>query len=138
MLYGSGTISTVSSCVSSVYTGFSSSSSASDEPAVSHTVRYSEDRKTIYVDVYLENGVGTGAGTIRAQYSGVSFQYATMGEDASKTNDVKGTGFVAETNNATPGLVVYGFYFTNPLWDTATMKENALNEVCRLYAASML
>ena len=110
-------------------TSSSSSSSASDEPAVSHTVRYSEDRKTIYVDVYLENGVGTGAGTIRAQYSGVSFQYATMGEDASKTNDVKGTGFVAETNNATPGRVSYGFFFNQPLWDTETMKENALNDL---------
>ena len=103
----------------------SSSSSASDEPAVSHTVRYSEDKKTIYVDIYLENGVGTETGTIEAHYSGISFQYAAMGEDAKKTNEVKGTGFVAEANTATPGRVIYVFYFNDPLWDTDKMKENA-------------
>ena len=102
-----------------------SSSSASDEPAVSHTVRYSEDKKTIYVDIYLENGVGTNSGIITAQYKGVSFQYVTTGADARKTNDVKGTGFSSDVNDTTPGRVIYVFYFNDPLWDTEKMKENA-------------
>ena len=88
----------------------------------SYSVYYakSEDGKTLTATVYAHSYFGLCSGSVNVKYSGgEKYDHYTAGVQAKKVaNDAD--GFSWDNNGTVAGEVIYGFYFTEQLWDRDT------------------
>ena len=81
---------------------------------------------------YASNATGLASGKLIVTYdSGVQFNYGTAGKQAKAVQDAIGNGFSYDINDTESGSgkVIYGFYFTDNLWDSATFAERGEVEI---------
>jgi len=85
------------------------------------------------VTFYASYALGLASGTVTVKYdpAGVMFNYGGAGAQAKAVNDAAGNGFSYDINDTASGSgsVVFGFFFTDNLWDAPTFAEKGEVEI---------
>ena len=89
--------------------------------------------ETARVTFYASNALGLASGKVTVKYdpAGVMFSYGNAGAQAKAVQDAIGNGFSYDINDTASGSgsVVFGFFFTDNLWDAPTFAERGEVEI---------